>query len=83
VQSSEYESNAAFRRRPPGSPGSVPGTISWAEHEQAWIGYAARNPGQSAERLAARGGFGWFELVMFLGHEPKTWRPGQEVLRRG
>lgn len=30
--------------------------------------------GQSAERLAERGGFGWFELVEFLGHEPRTWR---------
>lgn len=31
--------------------------------------------GQSAERLAERGGFGYWELTDLLGHEPKTWQP--------
>lgn len=52
------------------------GTISWAEHEEAWLGYAERfGAHQSAERIAERHGFCWNELVRFLGHEPKTWRP--------
>jgi hypothetical protein len=49
------------------------GTITWAEHLEAWGGYNARYPGQSAERMAERGGFSWYELCDFLGHEPKTW----------
>jgi hypothetical protein len=62
------------QRRPSGAPGAVPGTVSWEEHEQAWIEYARRyGTSQSAERLAQRGGFSWWELVMFLGHEPTTW----------
>jgi len=53
-----------------------PGTISWAEHLEAYAEYARRyGTGQSAERLAERCGFGWGELVDFLGHEPKTWEP--------
>lgn len=58
------------------------GTITWSEHVEAWEAYAAlvpaRNRGSydiSAERVAERGGFGYYELVKFLGHEPKTWRP--------
>ena len=52
------------------------GTISWEEHLLAWSGYSARyGKGQSAERLAERGGFDYAELVEFLGHEPKTWAP--------
>lgn len=58
-----------------GDPGSVPGSISWVEHEEAWMGYAARYPGQSAQRMAERGGFSWWELCEFLGHAPTTWRP--------
>lgn len=52
------------------------GTISWQEHLAAYEDYAKRYGGdQSAERLAARGGFGYAELTDHLGHEPKTWRP--------
>ena len=52
-----------------------PGTISWAEHEQAWSVYSGRyGGGQSAERIAERGGFSYSELMSFLGHEPTTWR---------
>jgi hypothetical protein len=60
--------------RPSSAPGTVPGTISWEEHEQAWREYARRyGTSQSAERLAQRGGFSWWELVDYLGHEPTTW----------
>lgn len=53
-----------------------PGTIAWIEHLTAWSAYAAKyGTGQSAERLAERGGFGYGELIMFLGHEPTTWEP--------
>jgi hypothetical protein len=65
--------------RPRGSPGSVVGSISWTEHEQAWREYARQfGSGQSAERLAQRGGFDWFELLMLLGHEPVSWKPNQQ-----
>lgn len=52
-----------------------PGSISWEEHEEAWRDYATRfGSGQSAERIAERGGFGFCELTDHLGREPKTWR---------
>lgn len=53
------------------------GTISWAEHEQAWAVYGALYSGQSAEVIAQRQGFSYGELVEFLGREPATWRPTQ------
>lgn len=52
-----------------------PGTIAWAEHEEAWRDYNRRYHGQSAERIAERGGFGYGELVDHLGHPPRTWEP--------
>lgn len=56
--------------------GKGPGSISWAEHLLAWSGYFARwGAQQSAERLAARGGFSYGELVSFLGRPPETWEP--------
>lgn len=52
------------------------GTVAWWEHLEAWEAYDKMfHNGQSAERMAERGGFGYSELVMFLGHEPTTWRP--------
>lgn len=51
------------------------GTVAWDEHERAWKAYARKYPGQSAERIAERGGFCYGEIADFLGHEPKTWRP--------
>lgn len=51
-----------------------PGSISWAEHLLAWGTYSGGH-GQSAEEIAARGGFGYGELVRFLGREPETWEP--------
>lgn len=59
-------------------PGDVPGTISWEEHEEAWRAYDKKwRSGQSAERIAARGGFGYDEVLEFLGRRPATWKPGQ------
>lgn len=46
---------------------------SWDEHIEAWEGYyRAGFTSQPAERIAERGGFGWDELVRFLGREPLT-----------
>lgn len=53
-----------------------PGTVTKAEHEEAWRLYAARyGTSQSAARIAERGGFCYSELVLFLGSTPKTWKP--------
>lgn len=53
-----------------------PGTIAWAEHMEAWSVYSQRgHGGQSAENIAGRGGFGFDELAMLLGHAPRTWVP--------
>lgn len=50
------------------------GTITWAEHLEAYSGYSALyGKSQSAERLAERGGFSYGELQEFLGHDPKAW----------
>lgn len=50
------------------------GTISWAEFEEAYAAYAVLyGRSQSAERLAERAGFGYWELTDLLGHEPTTW----------
>lgn len=53
-----------------------PGTISWTEHELAWNGYDKKyGCGQSAERIAERGGFSYIEIVEYLGREPETYIP--------
>jgi len=49
------------------------GTVSWAEHLLAWEAYEKEYPGQSAERIAERGGFCYNELCLFLGRPPTTW----------
>ena len=47
--------------------------VPWRIHEKAWQEYAKHYSGQSAERLADRGGFGLEELVYFLaGENPYT-----------
>jgi hypothetical protein len=52
------------------------GSISWDEHLEAYAPYSRRyGTDQSAERLAERGGFGYWELFDLLGHEPTTWKP--------
>lgn len=63
-------------RRPSESQGKGPGTIAWWEHELAWSNYARQyGTGQSAQRMAERGGFGYAELTGLLGHAPLTWTP--------
>jgi len=52
------------------------GTVSWEEHVEAWKAYNQKYHGsQTAERIAERGGFGYQELVEFLGREPGSWLP--------
>jgi hypothetical protein len=54
------------------------GTISWEEYLLAYASYAnLYGRSQSAERLAERGGLGWFELVTLLGRDPTTWKPAR------
>ena len=54
------------------------GSIAWAEHLEAWENYAARfGHRQSAERIAERHGFEYWEITELLGHEPKTWKAEQ------
>lgn len=53
-----------------------PGSVLWAEHCEGWKQYARRfGEDQSAERIAERGGFGYYELTEYLGHNPTTWEP--------
>jgi len=52
------------------------GTVEWAEYLEAYSNYAVRyGRGQTADRLAERGGFSYWEITEYLGHEPKTWKP--------
>jgi len=54
----------------------TPGTIAWSEHEEIWRKYREKyGNDQDAERIAARGGFGYWEAAALLGYEPRTWRP--------
>lgn len=56
-----------------GRPRKPAGTVAWWEHEKAWEDYGARYSSQDAERIAERGGFGYWEMTDHLGHEPTTW----------
>ena len=68
VQGTSYANKGNVRKGP--------GTIAWSEHLLAWSDYALRyGTGQSAERMAERGGFDWLDLCDHLGHEPTTWEP--------
>lgn len=59
-----------------GRPSRVAGTITWAEHLEAYIAYSERFvTSQSAEDVVARGGFGYDELSVYLGRSPSTWEP--------
>jgi len=61
-------------RLPRGAPGRSRGSVTWDEHEEAYAAYAKRHgAGQSSERLAERGGFGYEEIARLLGHAPTTW----------
>lgn len=73
VQGETHRASGAYQPR-------GPGTIAWEERELAWSTYAGRyGRGQSAERIAERGGFGYHELTDLLGREPTTWAPEREV----
>lgn len=64
------------RRDQSARPAKGPGSIAWEEHLIVWSAYAAKwCSDQSAERIAERGGFGWYEIVDLLGREPTTWSP--------
>jgi len=57
-------------------PSNPPGTIAWHEYLEAWREYdRVYRCGQTAERLAERGGFCLYELREFLGREPETFEP--------
>jgi hypothetical protein len=43
--------------------------IPWRLHLKAWQKYAQHYPGQSAERMAERGGFGLLEVIYLLAGE--------------
>lgn len=51
------------------------GSVDWSEHLEAWTVYNRRHYGQSAERIAERGGFSYWEITELLGREPNTWEP--------
>lgn len=69
------EGNYLLPKGDPRRKGAIPpGTIAWEEHLEAYADYARRyGRDQSAERLAERGGFGYYELVDHLGRKPTTW----------
>lgn len=76
--SGEHCATCVCGRRAPvqGYGGREPGTVAWEEHCLAWTDYARRyGNGQTAERMAQRGGFEYWEITGHLGHEPKTWKP--------
>ena len=59
---------------PLGSLDMPEGTITWEEHVEVWTRYAAEyGSRQSAERMAERGGFGFYEAQNLLGRPLKTW----------
>lgn len=59
-----------------GAPNMPEGTISWEEYLEVYARYAALyGTSQSAERLAERGGFGYYEAQKLLGRPLRTWRP--------
>lgn len=65
----------ACKLHPADDPRHRPGSIAWEEHIEAWTDYAKRYSGQTAERVAERGGFSYDELLDHLGHAPRTWEP--------
>lgn len=61
--------------RPP-LPTHPPGTVLWSEHLLIYEAYVAKwGRCQTAERLAERGGFSYFEATELLGRKPESWRP--------
>jgi hypothetical protein len=55
------------------------GEIPWVMHVHAWQVYAALgHGGQSAKRIAERGGFGYLELALMLDYR-NPWGQGQPM----
>ena len=84
IETGDEKRYEAPERRAPVQEGDVghgrdrkpPGTITWAEHLEVFEVYAKRyGRDQSAERIAERGGFGYDEIILFMGSPPKTWKP--------
>lgn len=75
VQSDDgYQLPLSHYGRPRGA--MPPGTISWTEHLVVYELYSKRHGhGQDADKIAERGGFGYAEIVSFLGCKPITWKP--------
>lgn len=70
-------------RRPEDAEAMPPGTIEWAEHLEAFEPYVQKfGGGGSPERIAERAGFSYGELLMFLGHHPRTWKVCEYVIKR-
>lgn len=84
VRRAGYEKHGPAERRVPVQRGAEKpsGSIEWSEHVEAWGAYGKKYPGQSAERIAERGGFSYGELLAFLGHEPVSWMPGRVGVTR-
>lgn len=62
----------------------VPGSITWAEHLEVWAFYDKKwGCGQSAERIAERGGFGYWECAELLGRPLRTWEPHPQFVGGG
>ena len=56
--------------------GRPKGDILWEEHMECFEAYWKKgHRSQSAARIAERGGFGYSEFQLLVGHEPKTWKP--------
>lgn len=79
VEFSRFERRAPVQADGGPRPEHPAGTLAWAEFEEAWVKYAERMHDLEAtipiDDLVALGGFNWFELAYYLGHEPTTWEP--------
>jgi len=72
-------------KRDGSSPRDIPdGYVTWDEHYEAWDNYTKTfGHAVSAETIANTGGFGYHMLQEFLGHDPKTWVPRDQVKYAG
>jgi hypothetical protein len=57
--------------------------VPWRIHQKAWEEYAKHYSGQSAERLADRGGFGLVELIYLLAGENPFTVKGDDSMSSG
>ena len=56
------------------------GTVAWSEHIEALHVHRRRHRADYPdEQIVERGGFSYVELHDYLGHEPKTWRPRDDL----